>query len=181
MNTKNGMLACMVLMTLPALANADINLIAVNKIGKNLYQSSDGKFIQTESCYEDAKNVQAVLVYEKYACHNTIRFGSDKYCDVQNVYSESKKIRLTPLPGSRRQKMAFSGYRGYRDAFHTTAEIVMFFRMLPFQAGPGEKAVIWRPRPKAGKACRGLPSYKAQLAVTAPRLNAAERRSRSRH
>ncbi len=96
MKTKYVVIAGLMGVTLSSMAKADINLVMVNKVGKNLYQSSDGKFIETSGCYAEAENDKAVLVFEKYACNNTIRFSSKKMCEVLDVYREANASEVIP-------------------------------------------------------------------------------------
>jgi hypothetical protein len=73
-------------MFLSAWAHAEVNQVNVKKLEPNLYQTSDGLYIETRSCNVDTDGDKAVLTYEKYACNNNLRFSSDKTCEVEFVY-----------------------------------------------------------------------------------------------
>ena len=67
-------------------AHAEISIVNIKKVEKDLYKTHDGLYIETHACYEHADGDSAVLDYEKYACNNSLRFGSDKSCKVLYVF-----------------------------------------------------------------------------------------------
>ena len=73
-------------MFLPVWAHAEINQVNVKKVEKDLYQTSDGTYIQTNACYADANGNDAVLKFEKYACDNNLRFDPKTICEVIDVF-----------------------------------------------------------------------------------------------
>lgn len=70
----------------PLQANAEINRVTITKISPDLYQASDGQYIETKNCFADAKGTEAVLKFKKYACHNNLRFSEETICEVLNVF-----------------------------------------------------------------------------------------------
>ena len=73
------------LMSLSMWAHAEISKVNVKKIEQDLYQASDGSYIQTDSCYAEADEVDAVLKYEKYECGNSLRFNLNTTCKVVGI------------------------------------------------------------------------------------------------
>ena len=67
-------------------AHAEISIVNIKKVEKDLYKTRDGLYIETHACYEHADGDNAVLDYEKYACNNSLRFGSDRSCKVLYVF-----------------------------------------------------------------------------------------------
>lgn len=72
-------------MSLHMLAHAEINRVNIKKVEQDLYQTSDGAYIQTNHCYADANGDDAVLNFEKYACNNNLRFNEETVCEVVDV------------------------------------------------------------------------------------------------
>ena len=77
-----GLLVCQ-----PMWANAEISKVNVKKVEQDLYQTSDGIYIQTDACYAEADRVDAVLKYEKFQCGNNIKFNVNTTCDVLGVFN----------------------------------------------------------------------------------------------
>jgi len=73
-------------MILSMWAHAETNQVNVKKVEQDLYQTSDGLYIETRFCAVDTKGDNAVLNYEKYACTNNLRFSSNKTCEVEFVF-----------------------------------------------------------------------------------------------
>lgn len=73
-------------MILSMWAHAETNRVNVKKVEQDLYRTSDGLYIETRFCAVDTNGDSAVLNYEKYACNNSLRFSSDKTCEVQSVF-----------------------------------------------------------------------------------------------
>jgi len=73
-------------MILSMLAHAETNQVNVKKVEQDLYQTSDGLYIETRFCAVDTYGDNAVLNYEKYACKNSLRFSSNETCEVQLVF-----------------------------------------------------------------------------------------------
>lgn len=65
---------------------AEINRVTLNKVSPNLYQTSDGAYIETNNCFADAKGIEAVLKFERYACNNNLRFSEQAICEVIDVF-----------------------------------------------------------------------------------------------
>ncbi len=86
MKTISAMIAFGIIVTIPAWAHAEARIVTLKKVEKDLYQTNDGAFIETSGCYVEANEEPAVLNYEKYACNNTIRFGTKKTCEVVSVF-----------------------------------------------------------------------------------------------
>jgi len=72
-------------MFFPLLAQAEINKVNIKKVEQDLYQASDGSYIQTSNCFVDANGSDAVLKFEKYACNNNLRFNAQTICEVIDV------------------------------------------------------------------------------------------------
>jgi hypothetical protein len=86
MNTIRTLIALGTGMILSMEAHAETNQVNVKKVEQDLYQTSDGLYIETRFCAVDTNGDKAVLNYEKYACKNNLRFSSNKTCEVQFVY-----------------------------------------------------------------------------------------------
>ena len=71
---------------LPIPARAEISRVTITKISPDLYQATDGQYIETNNCFADAKGFEAVLKFKKYACHNNLRFSEETVCEVLNVF-----------------------------------------------------------------------------------------------
>lgn len=71
---------------LPSHVKAEISRVTITKISPDLYQSTDGQYIETNNCFADAKGTEAVLKFKKYACHNNLRFSEETICEVLNVF-----------------------------------------------------------------------------------------------
>ena len=71
---------------LPIHAKAEISRVTLNKVSADLYQSTDGQYIETNNCFADAKGTEAVLKFKKYACHNNLRFSEETICEVLSVF-----------------------------------------------------------------------------------------------
>ena len=71
---------------LPIHAKAEINRVTIKKVSADLYQTTDGQYIETNNCFADAKGTEAVLKFKKYACHNNLRFSEETICEVINVF-----------------------------------------------------------------------------------------------
>ena len=69
----------------PLNVQAEINRVTLMKISADLYQTTDGIYIETENCFADAKGIEAVLNFVRYACTNTLRFSEQTICEVVNV------------------------------------------------------------------------------------------------
>ena len=70
----------------PIHAQAEINSVTIKKVSADLYQTTDGLYIETNNCFADAKGTEAVLMFEKYECHNTLRFSEETICEVMDAY-----------------------------------------------------------------------------------------------
>lgn len=86
MNTIRTLIALGTGVILSMGAHAETNQVNVKKVEQDLYQTSDGLYIETRFCAVDTNGDKAVLNYEKYACKNNLRFSSNKTCEVQFVY-----------------------------------------------------------------------------------------------
>jgi hypothetical protein len=86
MKTRRIALALGIGALLSLSARAEISQVNIKKIGQDLYQTTDGRFIETQSCYVDTPGDNAVLNYKQYACTNHLRFSSDKTCEVVFVF-----------------------------------------------------------------------------------------------
>jgi hypothetical protein len=86
MNKVRTVVALVTGMILSMLAHAETNQVNVKKVEQDLYQTSDGLYIETRFCAVDTKGDKAVLNYEKYACKNSLRFSSNETCEVQLVF-----------------------------------------------------------------------------------------------
>lgn len=73
-------------MSLPMLVQAEISKVHIKKVEQDLYQTSDGSYIQTNNCYVDANGKDAVLTFEKYACNNHLQFNAQTQCEVLEVF-----------------------------------------------------------------------------------------------
>lgn len=72
-----------ILMSLSVCAHAEIKIVNVKKVDKDIYKTSDGAYIETSYCYVETSGENAVLNYEKYACGNNIKFINAKTtCEV---------------------------------------------------------------------------------------------------
>ena len=71
---------------LPIHAKTEISSVTIKKVSADLYQTADGKYIETNNCFADAKGTEAVLKFKKYACHNNLRFSEETICEVLNVF-----------------------------------------------------------------------------------------------
>ena len=74
-----------ILMPLSMWAHADITKVHIKKVEQDLYQTSDGAYIQTNGCYADADGKDAVLKFVKYGCDNNLRFDDKTICEVVDV------------------------------------------------------------------------------------------------
>lgn len=70
----------------PIHAKAEISSVTIKKVSADLYQTTDGQYIETNNCFADAKGTEAVLKFKKYACHNNLRFSEETICEVLNVF-----------------------------------------------------------------------------------------------
>jgi len=86
MNTIRTLIALGTGMILSMAAHAETNQVNVKKVEQDLYQTSDGLYIETSFCSVDTDGDNAVLNYVKYACTNTLRFSSNTICEVQFVF-----------------------------------------------------------------------------------------------
>lgn len=84
MQSHHTLTAAIVLMS-PLWAHAEISSVTLNKVDQDLYQTSDGTYIQTNYCFEEANRTVAVLKFEKYACSNQLRFNEQTVCEVIDV------------------------------------------------------------------------------------------------
>lgn len=71
---------------LPIYAKAEISSVTIKKVSRDLYQTTDGSYIETNNCFADAKGTEAVLKFKKYACHNNLRFSEETICEVLDVF-----------------------------------------------------------------------------------------------
>ena len=86
MNKIRTLIALGTGMILSMAAHAETSQVNVKKVEQDLYQTSDGLYIETRFCAVDTNGDNAVLNYEKYACNNKLRFSSHKTCEVQFVF-----------------------------------------------------------------------------------------------
>ena len=86
MNKIRTLIALGTGMILSMAAHAETNQVNVKKVEQDLYQTSDGLYIETRFCAVDTNGDNAVLNYEKYACNNKLGFSSNKTCEVHFVF-----------------------------------------------------------------------------------------------
>lgn len=67
-------------------ARAEMYVVEVRRIDKDLYKTSDGIYIQTRYCYAYAYGEQAVLKYEQYGYDNKLIFDDGDVCEVVKVF-----------------------------------------------------------------------------------------------
>ena len=70
----------------PMHAQAEVNRVTIKKVSADLYETANGKYIETNNCFAEAKGIEAVLTFKKYACHNNLRFSEETICEVLNVF-----------------------------------------------------------------------------------------------
>lgn len=71
---------------LPVHVKAEINRVTIKKVSADLYETANGQYIETNNCFAEAKGIEAVLTFKKYACHNNLRFSEETICEVLNVF-----------------------------------------------------------------------------------------------
>ena len=81
-----AMVGTTLLLATAGTAHAEMYVVQVKRIDKDLYKTDQGVYIQTRYCYRYAYGEEAVLKYEQYSYDNKLIFDDGEVCEVKKVF-----------------------------------------------------------------------------------------------
>ena len=81
-----AMVGTTLLLATAGTAHAEMYVVQVKRIDKDLYKTDQGVYIQTKYCYRYAYGDEAVLSYDQYGYDNKLIFDDGDTCDVVKVF-----------------------------------------------------------------------------------------------
>ena len=80
------MVGAALLLAAAGTAHAEMYVVQIKRIDKDLYKTDEGIYIQTKYCYRYTYGDEAVLSYDQYCYDNNLIFDDGDVCDVVKVF-----------------------------------------------------------------------------------------------